>query len=439
MKLLHTLVILFFLSLQDRSTAQSITYIGTTGGQITVKCSESFQTSWKTFCKDPCNRNILIQTTGVRAHSGRYSIKYERGHFSVSITELIKSDSGRYRCGVSSAPYVEFGITVVDALLEGDYDPAERPIHTRTGGDLTVACSFAFPGSMKLFCKGECDEGDVLVRTGDDSATSDRYSIEHTRASGRGVFLFVTITQLRQSDSGWYSCALGRTILPDSSWEFNVIVTDAPHETPGPLSTSVLSTSVPSTSTGFTELSSHSEQPHTAGGPTGSVMSEVTLLYVGLTLLGTVLLLSLGVLLLCRRRFAQHKDAPVEPQSAPVTEHIQTDQDFREQHSRGREPPVEISSIYTYAKYTGPDGIEADHEYSSVPAAWPQHEAEDDLNELTYTKVDFSSRTAGSLHSAPRGRQDDVIYSEPRVAANCDSSQAGDDPPLYATIGTCQL
>ncbi|XP_026189158.1 polymeric immunoglobulin receptor-like [Mastacembelus armatus] len=254
MKPLHTLISLFFLSLQDRSTAQSTTYIGTTGGQIAVKCSESFQTSWKTFCKDPCKRNILIQTTDVRAQSSRYSIKYEGGHFSVSITELIKSDSGRYRCGVSSGPYVEFGITVVDALLEGDYDPAGRPIHTRTGGDLTVACSFAFPGSRKLFCKGECDEGDVLVRTEDDSATSDRYSTEYTRASGRGVFLFVTITQLRQSDSGWYSCALGRTILPASSWEFNVIVTDAPHETPGPLSTSV-----PSTSTAV------KEQQHTAG------------------------------------------------------------------------------------------------------------------------------------------------------------------------------
>ncbi|XP_026189156.1 uncharacterized protein LOC113146097 isoform X2 [Mastacembelus armatus] len=282
MKLLHTLVILFFLSLQDRSTAQSTTYIGTTGGQIKVKCSESFQTSWKTFCKDPCKRNILIQTTDVRAHSGRYSIKYERGHFSVNITELIKSDSGRYRCGVSSAPYVEFGITVVDALLEGDYDSAGRPIHTRTGGDLTVACSFAFPASRKLFCKGECDEGDVLVRTEDDSATNDRYSIEYTREFGRGVILFVTITQLRQSDSGWYSCALDRTFLPASSWEFNVIVTDAPHETPGPLSTSVpsastavkeqqrtagaphetpgsLSTSVPSTSTAV------KEQQHTAG------------------------------------------------------------------------------------------------------------------------------------------------------------------------------
>ncbi|XP_026189160.1 polymeric immunoglobulin receptor-like isoform X2 [Mastacembelus armatus] len=226
MKPLHTLIGLFFLSLQDRSTAQSITYIGTTGGQITVKCSESFQTSQKTFCKDPCNRNILIQTTDVRAHSGRYSIKYEGGHFSVSITELIKSDSGRYRCGVSSAPYVEFGITVVDALLEGDYDPAGRPIYTRTGGDLTVACSFTLSGSWKLFCKGQCDGEDALVRTEADSATSDRYSIEYTRASGRGVVLFVTITQLRQSDSGWYSCALDRNVLPASSWEFNVIVTD---------------------------------------------------------------------------------------------------------------------------------------------------------------------------------------------------------------------
>ncbi|XP_026189159.1 polymeric immunoglobulin receptor-like isoform X1 [Mastacembelus armatus] len=350
MKPLHTLIGLFFLSLQDRSTAQSITYIGTTGGQITVKCSESFQTSQKTFCKDPCNRNILIQTTDVRAHSGRYSIKYEGGHFSVSITELIKSDSGRYRCGVSSAPYVEFGITVVDALLEGDYDPAGRPIYTRTGGDLTVACSFTLSGSWKLFCKGQCDGEDALVRTEADSATSDRYSIEYTRASGRGVVLFVTITQLRQSDSGWYSCALDRNVLPASSWEFNVIVTDgffctagsgfyvsmAPHEIPGPLSTSV-----PSTSTAV------KEQQHTDGD---------VLLTVVLVLVIVIILSSLAVLIVWIRR--RPRPCGLTTRGNPDGTNMQIDSlDYENQ------PPVSTGEESTYLSL---DPASRDQIYSTL-------------------------------------------------------------------------
>ncbi|XP_026189163.1 uncharacterized protein LOC113146101 isoform X2 [Mastacembelus armatus] len=226
----------------------------------------------------------------------------------MNITELIKSDSGRYRCGVSSAPYVDFGITVVDALLEGDYDPAGRPIHTRTGGDLTVACFFTQSGSRRLFCKGQCNGGDVLVRTEGDSATSDRYSIEYTRDSGRGVFLFVTITQLRQSDSGWYSCALRRTLRRDSSWEFNIIVTDAPHETPGPLSAS------------------------TAGD---------VLLTVVLVLVIVIILSSLAVLIVWIRR--RPRPCGLTTRGNPDSTNMQIDSlDYENQ------PPVSTGEAFTY-------------------------------------------------------------------------------------------
>ena len=78
------------------------------------------------FCKEKCEEgNVLIETTDVRAQSGRYSLEYEEGFYPksstilyVSISQLTKSDSGRYRCGlertVLTDEFSEFEIRVSD-------------------------------------------------------------------------------------------------------------------------------------------------------------------------------------------------------------------------------------------------------------------------------------------------------------------------------------
>ncbi|XP_041655434.1 uncharacterized protein LOC121517605 isoform X2 [Cheilinus undulatus] len=52
------------------------------------------------FCRNDCDEEILVQTDGVRASSGRYSIGYKESVTTiyVSITNLTKSDSGKYKC-----------------------------------------------------------------------------------------------------------------------------------------------------------------------------------------------------------------------------------------------------------------------------------------------------------------------------------------------------
>ncbi|XP_067383697.1 polymeric immunoglobulin receptor-like isoform X2 [Channa argus] len=242
MKLVHTLICCFFLSLQDGNisiiNAQITTYKRTEGGDITVKCFSSSSGKWKIFCKEPCEQeNILITTTSNRNQTGRYSIRYEEegfltfSTFFVSIKDLSTSDSGQYRCGLSetlsSASIMKFRLIVADALLDGDNDPKGNIVYTRPGRNLTVACPCTFSGSRKLFCKDDCGkEENILVETYGDSATSGRYEIEYTGGLFQREFLYVSITQLDESDSGSYRCCLDRTLVPDSYWDFRINVTD---------------------------------------------------------------------------------------------------------------------------------------------------------------------------------------------------------------------
>ncbi|KAF3696349.1 Polymeric immunoglobulin receptor [Channa argus] len=299
MKLVHTLICCFFLSLQDGNisiiNAQITTYKRTEGGDITVECFSSSSGKWKIFCKEPCEQeNILITTTSNRNQTGRYSIRYEEegfltfSTFFVSIKDLSTSDSGQYRCGLSetlsSASIMKFRLIVADALLDGDNDPKGNIVYTRPGRNLTVACPFTFSGSRKLFCKDDCGkEENILVETYGDSATSGRYEIEYTGGLFQREFLYVSITQLDESDSGSYRCCLDRTLVPDSYWDFRINVTDVPSEaaTQSFSSTSSFTTYQPPSITGW---------------------SSDFLLVGVLTLVVLVVVPSLVVLIICIKR-----------------------------------------------------------------------------------------------------------------------------------------
>ncbi|XP_045911387.1 polymeric immunoglobulin receptor-like [Micropterus dolomieu] len=236
MKVRHTLICFFFLSLQDGNTGLTNAQItsvhtGTEGGDITVTCPFSSPGSSMFFCKRECKpEDILIHTTGVRDQRGRYSITYEGGYslyskyVFVSIIQLTKSDSGLYSCGLGGSS-IKFEIIVVDALLDGS-PPEDKSLYTRAGGNIVVGCSFTVSGSKKYFCKEECEEKDILVETTGYTAERGRYSIRYTQRSLTDVSVYVSITQLTESDSGRYRCGLDRPLSPDPYWEFEIIVTD---------------------------------------------------------------------------------------------------------------------------------------------------------------------------------------------------------------------
>ncbi|XP_034060346.1 uncharacterized protein LOC117538598 isoform X2 [Gymnodraco acuticeps] len=234
MKVSHTLICFFFLfSLQDGNTGlvsdQFSVYSGIEGEDVRVECFIPSNRGKEFFCKEKCEEeDILIETTDTPAQSGRYSIDYVDGYSFVTITQLTKSDSGRYRCAAvtQEVSYKCIGIIVVDAMLDGG-PFAEKTIDARTGGNIVVRCSFTQYGDKKYFCKGECEGEDNLVETTSKSDHENgRYRIRYTHRFST-YFLFVSIDQLTQSDSGWYRCGLGRPDSKDLYQRFRLIVTAA--------------------------------------------------------------------------------------------------------------------------------------------------------------------------------------------------------------------
>ncbi|XP_031168086.1 CMRF35-like molecule 1 [Sander lucioperca] len=301
------------------------------------------------------------------------------------------------------------------------------------GGNITVGCSFTFTGKRRIFCKDECKEGDILIETEEDTAQRGRYSIEYKNSA---TVLYVSITKLNKSDSGRYWCRLVRSLFPSSYQEIEIRVTDAPTSPLRPSSPSVPSASTLMTSQSLSSTPS-SASPETSKQPPQKHTSA--LLYVGLTLVVFFIMLSVALLIFCRMRARKPKEPPLETEYAIVTEANRVYEEIREDR-QSTSPPVEVSTVYTYAKYTKPDGVETTEEYSLVTAPTSQKKTEDDWSDLTYSELDVPNGTAASLHSAPCGDADNVVYSVPRVEASSASSHAQDaSPPLYSTVTSHQL
>ncbi|XP_053280073.1 uncharacterized protein LOC128441962 isoform X1 [Pleuronectes platessa] len=91
------------------------------GGDVTVRCFFTNPKGSKFFCREECGetKNVLVQTSGDEDQSGRYSIEYftehggQGGFLLVTITKLISSDSGRYRCSVGRS-HRDFEVIVTD-------------------------------------------------------------------------------------------------------------------------------------------------------------------------------------------------------------------------------------------------------------------------------------------------------------------------------------
>ncbi|CAI5659838.1 unnamed protein product [Oreochromis niloticus] len=93
------------------------------GENMTLGCSNIGYRQRKFFCKNQCKNEgeILIDTTNDKAVSGRYSTEYRpQSTFGlyVTITQLTKSDTGRYSCGygnpLSPDSYYSLNVLVID-------------------------------------------------------------------------------------------------------------------------------------------------------------------------------------------------------------------------------------------------------------------------------------------------------------------------------------
>ncbi|XP_065817215.1 polymeric immunoglobulin receptor-like [Labrus bergylta] len=378
MEVHHTVIFFFFLSLQDENfgviSAEAIDFYAVPVGEnVEVRCSTSQETTRKFFCREECRRKIIIQTSRVSAQEGRFSIEWKRrqqtrsGDVSVKISQLTKSDSGRYRCGLgsslSSASFTDIEIIVVDTRLEGN---RRQPVRATTGGNFTAACFFSSTLDLRsaFFCKDRCL--DNLIETTDQTVQTGRYSIRYAQFE-TGGFVYVSISQLTQSDSGRYTCGLTRYGFRDLSYTYEVFVADVPTT---PKRNLIPSTSVP--------LAATTPSNHGAETPIPTKQSGTTT-----------------------------TETPMETEFTSVTETNRAYEDLREDKRRGSLP-------YEHAVYTKPNGVEIDHEYSTVTRARSHHAAEDDSGNITYSELNFTNATTASLNIAPSGRSDNVNYSSPR-------------------------
>ncbi|CAK6980033.1 uncharacterized protein LOC121895206 isoform X2, partial [Scomber scombrus] len=91
-------------------------------------------------------------------------------------------------------------------------------------------------------------------------------------------------------------------------------------------------------------------------------------LYVGLTLFIFVLLFSVAVLILCKKRASKPKEHPEETQCANVTETRRMYEEIREDQSRS--PSVQTFAVYSVA---------------TASASRPLSKTEDEWSEVVYT------------------------------------------------------
>ncbi|XP_014827391.1 PREDICTED: uncharacterized protein LOC106906581 [Poecilia mexicana] len=374
------------------------------GGNIQIRCFFPSSGQWRIFCRENCEKEkILIETNKISSQAGRYRIESDRNnqYFTVSISALTRSDSGWYRCGQRSSSsrysYRYFDLVVAEALLDGN---EVLHLHKEPGSSLTVACSFSSYEKTKYFCRGGCEE--VVLQTDAVRADRGRYSIEY-----EGGVLYVSISALTRSDSGWYRCNLDLERWPDEYRDFYLTVTDAVKPTTSRKTATTRSFS--SSASSFTASGSSAATDRSALGD-GHQSPPDVLLIVGLALAFIIVMLTLALLVFCRNRSQKHDKDPAEKRKK--TPAAETNRDYAE--IRGDEMksvPVEICTVYSYASYSKPAATAADGVCSLATAALPLDEAEDDLTRPTYAQVNFLNRSS----DCPQ-RPDDVVYSVPRVA-----------------------
>ncbi|XP_029594724.1 CMRF35-like molecule 1 isoform X2 [Salmo trutta] len=343
------------------------------------------------------------------------------------------------------------------------------------GGQVKITCSYSWAeNNEKYFCKRECYHRDRLVQTKGNKhyLEKERYTIEDLR---KGVF-YVTIKNLRKSDSGTYWCGV-RRFGPDTYQEVHLTVTDAPPKPSTITFRPHFSTNLPNLSATLSNISttflasgeisgppsSRADGPPSDYSP-GAEQSQTAGLMVwtsaGLVVMVTVL--GLVLLLFYRQRRGTRRTPPPPPplvssntQPDPTGEVDCVYEEIREADRQTDTLPVVISSVNSPTNSTAyPAGHAIGVPHCDIYANASCHK--DDINasystadhpaSLFYSSVDLpkDSRVSSSPPTAS-GTQDDSIYSTAQLPKDTVEStrypavDRSKDTPEDAIYSTAQL
>ncbi|XP_014867429.1 PREDICTED: uncharacterized protein LOC106932963 isoform X2 [Poecilia mexicana] len=267
-------------------------------------------------------------------------------------------------------------------LQNGEVESVQGRTYTEMEGkNITVSCSFTFTGRRMYFCKTDCSRDNILIETTDYRTQSGRYIIEFNRTGFASHVVYVSIMELKISDSGRYRCALGRTGIRHNDFKIFVISASP---------TATTSTGSQSFSSSPPFSSETTKQSSSSAPPSGVLLS------VGVVLTIMVIILAAALLVFFKHRKNKQLEGSAEP-------------------SGGTE----------YATVIKPNRVKRKPE--------TQNTAESD--NLDYSEVHFSKQTTNLHSSAPCGNHGDVvIYTEPRIDGKYGGRSEEDSAALYSTI-----
>ncbi|XP_055021932.1 uncharacterized protein LOC129412364 isoform X1 [Boleophthalmus pectinirostris] len=339
-------------------------------------------------------------------------------------------------CHVAVILYVLYGLPGF-IRAEGDREVAE-------GGNITVGCPFKLDGHTKLFCKNNCDEEkNILVKTSENEQCKGRYCIKYEyKGLLNGYIMYVNITNVTSADSGQYQCVVNRNYMIDGKHEFTINVKNnaalnptytlkpEPNVTVKPTTDMDLTvqtgdqTSRMSVTTTQHSLSPKPQSNHSSASPDHEQQTKpsgVSPLYVSLSLVAILILLLAALLIFyCKKRSKASPVITTEYGSTPVTHRV-----YEEIPDNRASRPVEMSTVYASASFSGPPEDHTSDVYSLATTPGDQHQEEDSIDKVTYTEVDFPNSKNMSENDAPQRQAEAVLYSVVQVQ-NEDS--------LYSTV-----
>ncbi|NXK89794.1 PIGR protein, partial [Formicarius rufipectus] len=201
----------------DTSVSRPIQLIqGDLHGSVTVLCPPGdTQGGGKRFwCKvGRSSCTLIADSDGYvgRRHLGRIFITPQEssGAFKVLINDLMKEDSGLYRCGTDrlngwdSSQEVVLRVTTASALPR-----RPRLLSGTVGGSLSFRCHYDPKRSYekKSLCRWQDGSCSLLLDTDGFVHESYKGRMQMASSDPKGGTYTVVMSQLRQEDAGWYWC-----------------------------------------------------------------------------------------------------------------------------------------------------------------------------------------------------------------------------------------